>query len=249
MKTIGLREIWYFGLQYTDNKGFPTWLKLNKKVFANFDFFYLIENVGSFSRCEEGSNITIQISGQVLSRGCGRGNNSRCHSREIFLFNLLVKLWFRLWLALWSQYMSTRFVHAWLLHSNPLIYCRVSLIRRGREAKPMNCYIPSLYAFFNWCKPTTILHINVVARSASNVSLFPTRETAIKVSTTYQGRIAGLESIQPHRLEEKWLGFLLLVKLIVKKMGKLWNLLIVFFGWRWMGVFCTKALFEKDGKH
>ncbi|KAK6057854.1 Ezrin/radixin/moesin family protein [Cooperia oncophora] len=33
-KTIGLREIWYFGLQYTDTKGFPTWLKLNKKVLS-----------------------------------------------------------------------------------------------------------------------------------------------------------------------------------------------------------------------
>uniref|UniRef100_A0A915MWQ4 Moesin/ezrin/radixin homolog 1 n=1 Tax=Meloidogyne javanica TaxID=6303 RepID=A0A915MWQ4_MELJA len=32
VKTINLREIWYFGLQYTDNKGFSTWLKLNKKV-------------------------------------------------------------------------------------------------------------------------------------------------------------------------------------------------------------------------
>lgn len=32
-KTVGLREIWYFGLQYTDTKGFPTWLKLNKKVY------------------------------------------------------------------------------------------------------------------------------------------------------------------------------------------------------------------------
>ncbi|PAA49814.1 hypothetical protein BOX15_Mlig010337g3, partial [Macrostomum lignano] len=32
VKTIGLREIWYFGLRYIDSKGFPTWLKLNKKV-------------------------------------------------------------------------------------------------------------------------------------------------------------------------------------------------------------------------
>lgn len=32
VKTIGLREIWFFGLQYTDLKGFVTWLKLNKKV-------------------------------------------------------------------------------------------------------------------------------------------------------------------------------------------------------------------------
>ncbi|KAG8123680.1 hypothetical protein E2320_019048, partial [Naja naja] len=34
VKTIGLREVWYFGLQYMDNKGFPTWLKLEKKVSA-----------------------------------------------------------------------------------------------------------------------------------------------------------------------------------------------------------------------
>ncbi len=32
MKTIGLREVWFFGLQYTDSKGLTTWLKLNKKV-------------------------------------------------------------------------------------------------------------------------------------------------------------------------------------------------------------------------
>ena len=32
VKTINLREIWYFGLQYIDTKGYPTWLKLNKKV-------------------------------------------------------------------------------------------------------------------------------------------------------------------------------------------------------------------------
>uniref|UniRef100_G1P9M5 FERM domain-containing protein n=1 Tax=Myotis lucifugus TaxID=59463 RepID=G1P9M5_MYOLU len=34
VRTIGLREVWYFGLQYVDNKGFPTWLKLDKKVSA-----------------------------------------------------------------------------------------------------------------------------------------------------------------------------------------------------------------------
>ncbi|XP_078493465.1 ezrin/radixin/moesin (ERM)-like protein [Ciona intestinalis] len=32
VKTIGLREIWFFGLQYSDAKGYVTWLKLNKKV-------------------------------------------------------------------------------------------------------------------------------------------------------------------------------------------------------------------------
>ncbi|PAV69730.1 hypothetical protein WR25_11440 [Diploscapter pachys] len=34
VKTVNLREIWYFGLQYIDNKGLPTWLKLNKKVLS-----------------------------------------------------------------------------------------------------------------------------------------------------------------------------------------------------------------------
>uniref|UniRef100_A0A8C9T609 Moesin n=1 Tax=Scleropages formosus TaxID=113540 RepID=A0A8C9T609_SCLFO len=32
--TVGLREVWFFGLQYQDSKGFSTWLKLNKKVTA-----------------------------------------------------------------------------------------------------------------------------------------------------------------------------------------------------------------------
>lgn len=36
VKTIGLREIWFFGLQFVDSKGLLTWLKLNKKVsYAN----------------------------------------------------------------------------------------------------------------------------------------------------------------------------------------------------------------------
>jgi len=34
VKTIGLREIWFFGLQYVDSKGYTTWLKLNKKVMS-----------------------------------------------------------------------------------------------------------------------------------------------------------------------------------------------------------------------
>ncbi|XP_071447858.1 merlin [Hetaerina americana] len=31
-RTIGLRETWYFGLQYVDSKGFIAWLKLEKKI-------------------------------------------------------------------------------------------------------------------------------------------------------------------------------------------------------------------------
>ena len=32
VKTIGLREIWFFGLQYTDVNGLTAWLNLKKKV-------------------------------------------------------------------------------------------------------------------------------------------------------------------------------------------------------------------------
>uniref|UniRef100_A0A6P7GFC6 Moesin/ezrin/radixin homolog 2-like isoform X2 n=1 Tax=Diabrotica virgifera virgifera TaxID=50390 RepID=A0A6P7GFC6_DIAVI len=32
IKTVGLREVWFFGLQYTDSKGDLTWVKLYKKV-------------------------------------------------------------------------------------------------------------------------------------------------------------------------------------------------------------------------
>lgn len=35
VKTIGLREVWFFGLQYTDSKGDLTWIKLYKKVSRN----------------------------------------------------------------------------------------------------------------------------------------------------------------------------------------------------------------------
>ena len=31
-RTIGLRETWYFGLQYVDSKGYTAWLKFDKKV-------------------------------------------------------------------------------------------------------------------------------------------------------------------------------------------------------------------------
>lgn len=31
-RTIGVREVWYFGLRYTSVKGFTTWLRFDKKV-------------------------------------------------------------------------------------------------------------------------------------------------------------------------------------------------------------------------
>ena len=35
-RTIGLRETWYFGLQYEDCKGFLAWLKMDRKGIFNF---------------------------------------------------------------------------------------------------------------------------------------------------------------------------------------------------------------------
>ncbi len=32
VKTLGLREVWYFCLQYKDSKNLATWLKLDKRV-------------------------------------------------------------------------------------------------------------------------------------------------------------------------------------------------------------------------
>ena len=34
-RTIGVREAWYFGLQYVDNKGYISWLRFDKKVGMN----------------------------------------------------------------------------------------------------------------------------------------------------------------------------------------------------------------------
>lgn len=52
VKTIGLREIWFFGLQYTDSKSYSTWLKLNKKVHCHYrslvSFLSLIGNTFAF---------------------------------------------------------------------------------------------------------------------------------------------------------------------------------------------------------
>lgn len=41
VKTVGLREVWFFGLQYVDSKGYVTWLKLNKKVSDDFTSYFI----------------------------------------------------------------------------------------------------------------------------------------------------------------------------------------------------------------
>lgn len=42
VKTVGLREVWFFGLQYTDSKGYSTWLKLNKKVRTYYYIYFKV---------------------------------------------------------------------------------------------------------------------------------------------------------------------------------------------------------------
>ena len=38
-RTLGIREVWYFGLMYTDVKGFDTWLRYDKKVgVSNYNY-------------------------------------------------------------------------------------------------------------------------------------------------------------------------------------------------------------------
>lgn len=54
VKTIGLREIWYFGLQYIDNKGYTTWLRLDKKVRSSVVVFFHLRKI-------------IEVGGETLS--------------------------------------------------------------------------------------------------------------------------------------------------------------------------------------
>ena len=39
-KTVGLREVWYFGLQYVDSKNLVAWARMHKKVLKFFFFFF-----------------------------------------------------------------------------------------------------------------------------------------------------------------------------------------------------------------
>lgn len=60
VKTIGLREIWFFGLQYTDSKSYSTWLKLNKKVhiFTIFLFLFFFSFVLCFIKILDWGDIS-----------------------------------------------------------------------------------------------------------------------------------------------------------------------------------------------
>ncbi len=44
-RTIGVREVWYFGLRYKDSKGFTSWLKFNKKVTSCYVHLHVGGNI------------------------------------------------------------------------------------------------------------------------------------------------------------------------------------------------------------
>lgn len=69
VKTIGLREVWFFGLQYTDPKGDLTWIKLYKKVsngpifrwFSNISMIFCLNSADIFLRIEKYSKIIFYL--------------------------------------------------------------------------------------------------------------------------------------------------------------------------------------------
>ena len=75
IQTTGLREHWYFGLQYTDIKGMESWLALDKKVAeqkASNKFIKTLRFTPATSD-QKGGNLAIQIPGEIFpGERCGR---------------------------------------------------------------------------------------------------------------------------------------------------------------------------------
>ena len=96
-RTIGLRETWYFGLQYVDTKGYIAWLKFDKKVtlLLMADGWVMVFNA------------TFNNSSVILWRSVlfGGGNQSTCHKS---LTNYHMMLY---WVYLvWAGFELTTFV-------------------------------------------------------------------------------------------------------------------------------------------
>ena len=68
IQTTGLREHWYFGLQYTDIKGMEAWLALDKKVADQKarNKFVKTSGLTVVTLDQEGGNLAIQIPGEVF---------------------------------------------------------------------------------------------------------------------------------------------------------------------------------------
>lgn len=106
VKTIGLREIWYFGLQYQDSKGFSTWLKLNKRV--NLDHTCIFDNFFAISHlsCKQGSE-PFQETNEILSR---------IWTKKI-IFYLSILLSFNQLTVLFFHFVWHLYLHMTLVHS------------------------------------------------------------------------------------------------------------------------------------
>ena len=65
VKTIGLREVWYFGLQYMDGKGYLTWLKLDKKVSYSFNIIIFrlmcLQFISSYVCVGQGGAVVVNV--------------------------------------------------------------------------------------------------------------------------------------------------------------------------------------------
>jgi len=71
VKTIGLREIWFFGLQFVDNKGLTSWLKLTKKVTSQ--------------DVKDETPLQFKFRVKFFSGRCVRGVNPRSDTADVFL--------------------------------------------------------------------------------------------------------------------------------------------------------------------
>lgn len=86
VKTIGLREVWFFGLQYTDTKGLATWLKMNKKVsHLASHTLHITRNTGISTRGQEGEPAAVQAASKVLSRRRQRRADSGRNTETLLL--------------------------------------------------------------------------------------------------------------------------------------------------------------------
>lgn len=87
VKTIGLREVWFFGLQYTDPKGDLTWIKLYKKVSRAL---LLIRLAALCSSCCQQTIMTMMMT--VVVRTLKSRFECCCFGSNVMLFPVGSKL-------------------------------------------------------------------------------------------------------------------------------------------------------------
>lgn len=91
-RTIGLRETWYFGLQYEDCKGNITWLKMDKKGSQKWipciDFYFahlhILNNfISSRPTFTKGRASSVYVPCKVLPRRCCRRISTRYNTTSL----------------------------------------------------------------------------------------------------------------------------------------------------------------------